>query len=876
MHQAAASTFPAPWRADGLLAAGQPGPGTTATPPSAAARNERLHDKFVRWARARPNDTAILHDGRRWTYRELDEWSNQLAHLLRENGALPGSLVGLCLDRSPMLVAAVLAVLKAGAAYVPLDPAYPAERLGLMLADSRPSVLLTRGEARDRLGYDGTVLDLDRPPRRVEDCPREAPERDAATDGLACVFYTSGSTGRPKGVALRHTATAMIEWAAGIFTSGELSRVAATTSICFDPSVFEIFAPLSLGGTMVLKKDLLQPFDPAERPTLLNGVPSAFAELARAGRIPDSVRVINVGGERLTARLAREIYAASRVEQVWNHYGPTEATICTCVALVTPDAEVDPPIGHGIAGALLHVLDDELQPVAAGEVGELFIGGPSLAAGYLNRPDLTAERFLPDPFVGGAARMYRTGDLVRRAPDGALHFVGRSGQQVKFRGVRMELDEIEAALCRLDLVAEAVILPVERNGTVDDLVAVVTARAPLTLPAMRQALRESLPAAMLPTKLVTVATMPLTPSGKTDRQALRHLVLPAVEEAPGQEAEGVADPILSPFEEVILSVFRAVLRQPGLTKDDDFFDHGGDSLLAVNAALRLEELLGLVVPSALLHHGRTASALAPMLQSKDQARGHLTVMQPLGEGVPLFCLPDVFGRPVSFLSFAQQWRGERPVYGLLPGPLEAEVIASPSLEALTRAYRREIEQLWPDGPCLLVGYSAGAIPAVDLACALEAAGRTVTLILIDPIAQRLSVDMREIRQRTRQAAYALCTRGPKAARQVFLERHVPEWIPPAYRDITAAMLQAERDWQPRRFHGRTILVTCGRSWFDRTAPRFRNWLHTRLAFGWHAFLDGEIRTRSIDTDHYQIVRKPAVYELTAGLREALRELPAAG
>lgn len=602
----------------------------------------RIHHLFVRQASLRPEGTALVHNGQSLCYRELEERSNQLARHLRGRGVRAGTLVAICLERSPELIITILAVMKAGGAYVPLDPAYPAERIAMMLADCLPPLLVTQSKLFITPDFSGWRLALDVEAGMIDAWSTAPLDESANHIDLACIFYTSGSTGRPKGVVLRHTASAVIESLAETFTPEDLACGAATTSICFDPSILEIFLPLGVGGTVLLKRDLLEPFMPTERPTWLNGVPTAFALLAQARRIPDSVRVISVGGEKLTATLAREIYARSSIRAVRNHYGPTETSICATIAHVPRDIHVDPPIGRAIAGARLYVLDQEGKPVTRGEMGELFIGGPLLAIEYLNQPRLTAERFVPDPFMP-EGRMYRTGDLVREMEDGNLSFVGRCGRLIKFRGYRIELDEVESALARLADVHAAAAIAVEREDKTEHLAAFIVSDQSMTLAQVRRALRTMLPDYMLPTRLTVLDHLPLSPVGKIDRVALAAM---EVDEMQGNVSPDTA---LRPVEEVVVGVFRDILRQPFLTQHDDFFDHGGDSLLAEQAATRLEELLGHVIPASLLYHGRNAQALAPIVQRQEKIPGHIMALQVSGDRTPIFCLPDIFGRPLSFL-----------------------------------------------------------------------------------------------------------------------------------------------------------------------------------------------------------------------------------
>ncbi|KPH85867.1 hypothetical protein GLUCOINTEAF2_0203158 [Komagataeibacter intermedius AF2] len=820
----------------------------------------RIHHLFVHQAYLRPERIALIHKGDEWRYQDLEERSNQLARHLRARGVCAGTLVAVCLERSPELVITILAIMKAGGAYVPLDPTYPAERIEMMLADCQPSLLVTHSTLSGATVFSGWRLALDIEAGMINAWSTAPIDEKSNNIDLCCVFYTSGSTGRPKGVVLRHTASAVIESLAATFSPEDLTCGAATTSICFDPSILEIFLPLSVGGTILLKRDLLEPFTATENPTWLNGVPSAFAILAQMRRIPGSVRVISVGGEKLTATLAREIYAGSSVQAVRNHYGPTETTICATIAHVPHDIQIDPPIGKSIAGAKLYVLDRNRNAVPRGETGELFIGGPLLAIEYLNQPVLTAECFVPDPFVPGE-RMYRTGDLVREMEDGNLLFAGRCGRLVKFRGFRIELDEVESALARLPGIRSAAVIAIEREEKTEHLAAFIVSDLPTTLAEARRALRTMLPDYMLPTRLTVLDSLPLSPVGKIDRAALAAMEVGEMQDMAGSNTA------LRPVEEVIVGVFRDILRQPFLTQHDDFFDNGGDSLLAEQAATRLEELLGHVVPASLLYHGRNAGALAPLVQRQEKIPGHVTVLQAGGDRIPIFCLPDIFGRPLSFLTFARHFRDERPIYGLSAGPLEADLIKQPDLAKLTSAYVTEIQKIQAVGPYILMGYSAGAIPAIDLACALENSGCKVILILVDPRARRIAVDIRDWLRRHRHAARTFVKSGYQKARNTYRQRALPDWIPVAYRELAVALAQAETDWLPRVFNGRTIIAFCRpRSRLTNALLHLRTTVLRRAPYGWEHVLKGRTITEVFDAGHYDIMRDPFIQNLLYMIR----------
>ncbi len=438
-----------------------------------------VHHLFERQADTTPNAVALTFQSEAVTYRELNARANQLARLLRENGVGAEVRVGICLPRSPQMIVALLAVLKAGGAYVPLDPAYPADRLAFMLEDAAAPLLLTTTALQKTLPQtnaqivclDATEFASGRTPDETPPGETFATPRDAerqTPDNLAYVLYTSGSTGKPKGVAIEHrSVVALLSWAAEVYTADELACVLFGTSICFDLSIFEMFVPLTTGGSVLIAENILQlPTMPnRESVTLVNTVPSAITELLRVGGLPASLKVVNLAGEPLAAELAYRIYAAG-VPKVYDLYGPSEDTTYSTFTLRKPSGPAT--IGRPISNTKVYILDRNFNPVPIGVPGELYLAGDGLARGYLNRPDLTAERFLhlsPSPSEeravreeGWGVRLYKTGDLARYLPNGDIHYLGRLDHQVKMRGFRIELPEIEAALLSHAGVQSAVVL----------------------------------------------------------------------------------------------------------------------------------------------------------------------------------------------------------------------------------------------------------------------------------------------------------------------------------------------------------------------------------------------------------------------------------
>jgi amino acid adenylation domain-containing protein/thioester reductase-like protein len=609
------STLPllAPTEREQLLA--QQSPTATPIPPVC------LHQLVTAQAARAPAAPAVECRGSILTYGELERRSNQLAHHLRALGAGPGRPVAISVDRSAALVVGILAILKSGAAYLPVDLAYPPRRVAYMLDDAAPEILLVSSRLAPSLPpHRARVVLLDRIWEAIRDLPEDAPHPVAEPADVAYVLYTSGSTGEPRGVMLEHRAAVnLITWALGVYRSTELRRVLLSTSASWDLSVFELFAALASGGTAVLVDDVLalSRLGEGAGPTLVNTVPSAMSELLRLGPLPASVRVVNLAGEPLTAGLACRVHRCPGVERVLNLYGPTETTTYSTAADVPCDPAAPPSIGRPIANTEVYVLDRHLEPVPVAVVGELHIGGAGLARGYLNRPRHTAARFVPHPFSATpGARLYRTGDLARWLPDGTLAFLGRADHQTKLRGFRVELGEVETRLAAHPEVAEAVAVVREDPPGDRRLVAYVVAepdRAP-TAAELRRWLSETLPAYMLPQAVVMLGSLPHTPNGKVDRRALP---------TPGHERptlERAFIPPRTPVEETVAGIWTAVLGVDPVGVTDDFFALGGHSLLATRIVARIRQAFGIELPVSALFQAPTVAGLAAAVTAFPGAR----------------------------------------------------------------------------------------------------------------------------------------------------------------------------------------------------------------------------------------------------------------
>ncbi|HEV3048834.1 MAG TPA: amino acid adenylation domain-containing protein, partial [Longimicrobium sp.] len=579
-----------------------------------------LHEMFEAQAARTPDRVAVIYEDRQLTYRELNGRANRLAHHLRALGVGPDVRVGICLEREPELVVAVFGVLKAGGAYLPLDPGYPRERLLDMVQDCAPVVMLTQGALTRRLaGLDVPLLVLDQDAAWWEGQPDTDPERAALTpENLTYVIYTSGSTGRPKGVMMTHRgASNLLHWYLGATGITERDAVLVVTSFSFHLTQRNLLAPLFVGGRVHLARE---PFEPARIAaqivasgiTMMNLTPTGFQALVEAdgGRAIGGLRIVVFGGEPLYPRQLARVPEPRPV--FLNPYGSTEATGITAHHFARADLSSYPgrsmPPGRPIANAQIYVLDGAGEPVPVGVTGELYLGGAGVTRGYRGLPGQTAERYLPDPFGGTpGARLYRTGDLGRWLPDGTVEFMGRGDAQVKVRGFRIELGEIEARLAEHAAVHEAVVVARARDGEAGDprLVAYYTGER-AGAAALRAHLAERLPEYMVPAAFVHMDALPVNPNGKLDRKAL-----PAPDFAVDEEAYVAPR---TPVEEVLAGIWAGVLGVERIGVEDSFFERGGHSLLATRVVSQVREAFGVELPLRALFEGPTVAELAARLE----------------------------------------------------------------------------------------------------------------------------------------------------------------------------------------------------------------------------------------------------------------------
>jgi amino acid adenylation domain-containing protein len=708
-----------------------------------------IPELFEEQARKTPAAVAVVFEDASLSYSELNRRANQIAHYLRELGVGPDKLVAICVERSLEMIVAVLAVLKAGGGYVPLDPAYPAERLRYMLNDCAPLALLTEGHLAGLFaGLSETFPVLD-----LADAARwkDQPETNLDTAGmgltphhLAYVIYTSGSTGEPKGVMVEHLNVARLFQATNAWFHFSGSDVwTLFHSYAFDFSVWEIWGALLHGGRLVIvSRDLARSPEEfyklicREKVTILNQTPSAFRQLiaAQAARgEAHQLRHVIFGGEALEVAALKPWYEQDRNQhtELVNMYGITETTVhVTYRSLARVDTEKRgaSPIGSRIPDLRIYILDESGEPVPVGVAGELHVGGAGVARGYLNRPELTLERFVADPFVAdGKARMYRTGDVGRWLADGTIEFLGRNDLQVKIRGFRIELGEIEARLTEHGAVRDVVVIAREDTPGDKRLVAYYTAERTGTAArpdVLRAHLCAKLPEYMVPAAYVRLDSLPLTANGKLDRKALPP---PEVDAYPlrSDEIEAPADH----FEARLRDIFCSVLGLSEAGVDDDFFELGGHSLNAVQLFHEINISFNLTLPLATLFHAPTVRRMAAIIRDSDveQMSVPLVEIQPHGSQLPMYCIGPVEGELIVFRRLALELGLDQPVYGLQPFRL---VDACHTVERIAAAYIDQLRMAGQSQPFCLVGYSFGGLVAVEMARQLQRNGVAPPIVVL--------------------------------------------------------------------------------------------------------------------------------------------------
>lgn len=678
-----------------------------------------------------PDAPALIFEDAIVTYRELHERSVKQARQFIADGILPGDIVAVMLPRSEQWIVILLAVMRTGAAYLPLDPNGPRDRIAMMLSDASPIALVATRELSEQFAVGGMMA---LHPEELDASLKAVPgEPDLVNaDATAYVLYTSGSTGRPKGVEVTHRNLAnFLQGMRAPLGMQAGDRFLAVTTMTFDISILEVFFPLTMSACVIMAGSEAVRSPPAmarlirqHRATYMQATPSLWRVLLAS---PDlNLHQVNVliGGEALDAELAGQL--KRRAARVIQFYGPTETTVWSTVFELDAAADVDaPPIGRPILNTRLYVLDPSQRPVQTGVVGELYIAGAGVAKGYLHHHQLTAARFLDDPFISDGTRMYRTGDLVYWDGKGLLHFVGRADGQVKIRGHRVELGEIECQLVRHPAIAEAAVAVHSEQDGVPSLTGYVVMRTGMdaSVQALRQHLAKFLPEYMIPAQLIVLDAMPLTPSGKLDRKALP---MPA-----RSSKTAYAEPATG-IEKKLAALWQQVLGVERIGLHDNFFQLGGDSLKAAEMVARFPEHFGTELPLASLFEASTIGGLAAYLQRVESSSDPLGIVLPLRVARrerPLFCFHPAVGLSWGYVGLLRYLDEKLPVYGLQSRGLRGGALPE-SIAEIAADYLVQMRRVQPEGPYRMLGWSLGGLIAHEAAAQLQRAGEQVEFLAL--------------------------------------------------------------------------------------------------------------------------------------------------
>ncbi|BDA67974.1 amino acid adenylation domain-containing protein [Calothrix sp. PCC 7716] len=835
-----------------------------------------VHKYFEVQVNKTPDSVAVVLELEFLTYRELNEQANQLAHYLRSLGVKAGVMVGICVERSLEMVVAILGVLKAGGAYVPIDPNYPSERLSFILKDTQTPILLTLSNLLPKLPALSTnLVCLDSQWDTISQHSQENLVCDTNIDDLIYVIYTSGSTGKPKGVMVPHRGIVnQLHWRQSTFGLTAKDKVLQNISFSFDPSVWQIFWPLCFGGQLVLPRvgghqdsAYLAKLIAEQQITITAFVPSMLRVILEEKGIEacSHLRHISCGGEALTMELIEQFFARLGLDGVLhNVYGPTEASIDAtfwkCQRNVSTSVA---PIGKPILNASVYILDENLQPTLPSEAGELYIGGVGLANGYLNRPELTSEKFIINPFgADSKERLYKTGDLARYLPDGNIEFLGRIDHQVKIRGFRIELGEIETTLLQLPNIRETVVIARHEEGREKHLVAYIVLEKgqTITKSEIRNYLTSKLAEYMVPSSFVILEALPLNANGKVDRNAL-----PAPLHT-REELEKFVAPE-STVEIQLASIWQELLGIESIGILDNFFELGGTSLLATQMLIKIENQLAKKLPLATFLKAATIEQLANVIQKETpEIWSAIVPIQPHGKKAPLFCVHGADVNVLVFQNFVEYLDSEQPVYALQPQRPNGEQDYLNRIEDIATEYIKHIRTVQPTGPYYLAGYSIGGVIIFEMAQQLVAQGQEVKLLAFFDTAcpiyfQHQSVDkffahhwgiLKTLKSKEKLAylVSGLQERWNKIIQplvpKVTMEYLVPK--NPEYERLFYTLVGAVRNYKPQIYPGKITLFRClEQEW----------WIKNDRGLGWSDFTEKPIEVVDIPGSHNYSVRTNA-------------------
>jgi surfactin family lipopeptide synthetase A len=849
-----------------------------------------FHELFTTQAKHTPERDAAVLAGSELTYGVLNERANQLAHFLVKHGVGPEVLVGIYVERSMEMIIGLLAIMKAGGAYVPLDLNDPPDRMALILSDCRPRLLLTQERLHHKLPlrHCRDVLCLDRDWTMVAQESKDEPPNIVKPDNTVYVIYTSGSTGKPKGVAVAHkglvNCLASMQREPGI-EEGDV--LVALATMAFDIAGLELYLPLISGARLVIAgseiatdPQKLQALIAAHAATIMQATPATWRMLIDSDwRGSPRLKILS-GGDVLSRDLANQLL--DRAAAVWNMYGPTETTIWSTVhRLKKQDENPVVPIGRPIANTQVYILDGDGSPVPIGVTGEIHIGGTGVAKGYFNYPELTAARFIPDPFSNKTgSRLYKTGDMGRYLPDGDIEYRGRADQQVKIRGFRIEPGEIDALLRQHPAVKQCLVLSREGNTGEKQLTAyVVSWQQPgPTASQLRTYLKGQLPGYMLPPMYVMLDALPMTRNGKIDYKAL-----------PSPKPTGAArdrfPPSTDPLEIQLTKIWEKVLGIQPIRPADNFFELGGQSLLIVRLCREIHKVFGKHVPIASLFQAPTVETLAEVLRQEGckVCWSSLVPIQPRGSNLPFFCVHSLDGSLTSYQRLASYLGKDQPVYGLQPQGLDGTCAPHTSIEEMATHYLEEIRTVEPRGPYYLAGVCLGGVVAFEMAQQLRMQGQQVAfLAMIDSFYPQLPAFFRHGKFRSGLVSRAdhhlgsmlgLTPREKIAYMLTLLKKRLKglagiltpdlareDLHANSLRRVIAANSQAELSYLPHEYPGKITLFWCS----ELPIRANQDW-----RMGWSEVAAGGLELHGIPGGHLTMLAEPNIGVLARELRFAI-------
>ena len=880
--------------------------------------NIGIHEVFSETAKVFPDRIATSSSIGSYTYKELDHFSNALAKQLQQRGIKRGDYVGVCLPRIVELPMVLLAIIKAGAAYVPLDPTFPGDRLRMMLDDSQAPIVISIEKIANDLGLTSDkvlIFDIDSIKNQTTDLFQAVP---VIENQLAYVLYTSGSTGKPKGVMVKHNGIInLLKDFIKLFNVKPEDTLLAISTISFDISVLEFFLPLFSGARVhlatkeqALDADWLNKTIEEFPITFLQGTPTTWEILLASGWKGSKQLNILCGGEALRAELARKLFGINK--SIWNLYGPTEVSIWSTIKRIDESdfnnvVNGGLSIGKPVANTLLYIVDEHGNPTPTGEPGELWIGGDGVSIGYLNRPELNVERFTPNPFAEGI--VYRTGDRVTINSEGNLHFLNRLDLQVKIRGFRIELGEVEAALNKTPGIRQGVVVA-KTGHTGDDYLAAYFIAEPSEKPipkidlqknliaAARECMASFLPEYMLPNTFMLLDKFPLTPNAKIDRK-----ILPDPFLGTSTNNNSTSSKEFNKTEKIIADVWKLILNVNEISLDDDFFLLGGHSLLAVRMMVDLERTIGVKLPLAVLFTNPTIRKLSKLYDSPidELVWNPLVTIKSSGTRNPIYFAHGISGNVFKYYELAQLLDADQPSYGLQAVGLNGIDKPLSTMKEIAAYHVKEIRLFQPNGPYALAGGSFGGFLAYEMALQLRALGQEVNFLclfdveslselsFLPPVRKQIKAaqlfvqrfvkraftliasdkaERKKYLQQKLQSKNSIGGENEKDDLESWLDKHkmvelIGEESAANFRNIEEACYKAMVNYKIGKYDGDIILIRAQEGFFNNT---YSNEL------GWQHFTSGKVDVRVVPGDHNSIFWEPNVLDLSKVVDSILKDI----